>query len=277
LNSNETVEAVRAAADRIGERLGLGEALKESLLRDHLACELARRTDDVVEVEKTVLIREFRGVGPVDIVVRNPTTHDIVGMIECKWSSDPNRDKIYEAAWDAIKLALAALAIPGALGFLVTGATARAWQSTEVIDLFATGVVSTRALWDRPIDPAGLNHTTTVGGSCEAGGRGNMFTNAPEHLEVEFLAETPIAGTDWIIKLSRVAAQAGGQLIKFGQNPEFPQRMSQSWLEQHVPGMPEDEYQRLLNWLRLKAWTDQELTSRVHPLRESPSSGGPSN
>lgn len=268
LAANEVVQAVSLTADRIAMWLGpQGGAVRESVLRDHLSRELAHRTNGIVEIEKTVQIPKFRGVGPVDIVVHAPGERGIVGLIECKWSVDPSRDKIYEGAWDAIKLALATLTLHTAHGFLVTAAAADAWERTDVSDLFATGTVSARALWDRALDPPGLERTTTVGASCEAGGRGNMFSHAPEQLEIKLLTEAPISGTDWIIKASRVAIPEGAALLKFGDAPEFPARISQAWLQQHVPAMREDEYQRLLIWLGHKRWTDRELSTRVHPLR----------
>jgi len=94
-----------------------------------------------------------------------------------------------------------------------------------------------------------------------------MFTDAPEFLEMKFVASTTVPGTDWMIRAARVVA-GKGRNVHFHDPPEFPRRIDQRWLDEHVPPMPEDQFQSLLQWLKLKRWTDQEILSRVQPLRE---------
>jgi hypothetical protein len=188
--------------------------------------------------------------------------------VRCKWSTDHTRDKVYEAAWDAVKLALAIRDALTAAGYLITSAPATSWQRTEVADLFTSGTVNTSELWDRPLDPPGLERTTTVGASLEAGGYGNIFTHAPEQLAIELLAEVPVPGTDHIIKIARVAL-GSHRMIRFAPDPEFPMTISQRWLDEHVTAMPQGAYGRLIHRLRQKRWTDDELDTKVRPLRQT--------
>jgi hypothetical protein len=93
---------------------------------------------DADKEEGSVSITGFRGVGPVDIVVRERTGREVIGLIEVKSSVDANRDKIYEAAWDAIKLTLAQA--PRAQRWLITGAPESSWEKSEVSHLFEDGL-----------------------------------------------------------------------------------------------------------------------------------------
>jgi hypothetical protein len=240
--------------------------ITEALMRDRLARALGHLTEAWIETEWHTPIPEFRGVGPVDIVVRSTEQGEVIALIECKWSTDTSRDKIYEGAWDAVKLALATASTPTADGFLVTGAPRDSWQHTETADLFNTGTVSTPELWARPLQPPGPNGGETVGADCEAGGRGNMFTHAPEQLVINLIADESVADVDITIKASTV--QGAGPLIRFAPEPEFPHPMSKRWLDETVPTMPDDAFDRLVTWLRQKRWTQDELERRVYPLRE---------
>jgi hypothetical protein len=181
---------------------------------------------------------------------------------------DITRDKIYEAAWDAIKLALAA-GESGAAAWLVTGAPLASWEATETPDLFIDGDVNSTALWGRPLYPRGPNGGTTVGGDCEAGGYGNMFTHAPEWLRIRQVAGADVGGSDMWIRAARIA-NSGGAMIRFANDPEFPAKLTQRWLEVHVPDMPDDQFQRLVVRLRMKRWTGTEIDTRIRPLRDMP-------
>jgi len=92
-----------------------------------------------------------------------------------------------------------------------------------------------------------------------------MFTRAPERLIIRAVADTPIAGTDRRIRASRVTG--AGAMVKFAEPPEFPARIDDAWLREHVPAMPESQFERLIVWLRAKRWTDAELATRVYPVR----------
>jgi hypothetical protein len=71
-------------------------AAGEGALRSALVDALRRRVDGVVEAERVVAIPEFQGVGPVDVLLRDEATAAPWGLIECKWSADGRRDKIFE-------------------------------------------------------------------------------------------------------------------------------------------------------------------------------------
>ena len=264
LSEEEVALAVRLLADALRCDHEDGLPPSERALRDHLVWAVAHTSGAVVEPERRVHIPEFQGVGPVDVVTRAGAGGPITGMLECKWSRDEKRDKIYEAAWDAIKLSLASLHNPAAGGFLITAATETAWSHTETGDLFTTGEIQSRELWGRSLTSPGVNGGETVGNDCEAGGRGNVFTHAPERLIITHITDAEIPGTNWVIKAAQV--RADGELVAFASAPEFPALVNQAWLERHVPTMPRDEFARLLGWLAHKRWTDQDLRERVHPL-----------
>jgi len=76
----------------------------------------------------------FQGVGGVDLVLHQPKTTDFCGLIECKWSVDLKRDKIYEGAWDAIRLSLAEGDVDR---WLVTGAPAQAWSVACILEAWS--------------------------------------------------------------------------------------------------------------------------------------------
>jgi hypothetical protein len=110
----------------------------------------------------------------------------------------------------------------------------------------------------------------TVGGDCEAGGRGNMFTEAPQRIRTKHVVTEAIPGGGRTLRAARIVG-GEGRAVTFARAPEFPQRTTDHWLSSHVPEMPRDQYERLIVWLRLKRWTEADLTSRVHPLRRQPS------
>jgi hypothetical protein len=87
--------SLEAAAAALGEDLASGLVLKE----DRLRADLAKRTIGVVERERHVEVPGFQGVGPVDIVMSDLSGGQRSGLVECKWSVDLKRDKIYEGAW----------------------------------------------------------------------------------------------------------------------------------------------------------------------------------
>ena len=262
---NDLIARAVAAATRGLERdLAAGGQISENVLRAHLCEAFENLLPDGCERERHVEVPGFQGVGPVDIVLGDPAAGTGVGLVECKWSV-ASRDKIYEGAWDAIKLALAVGDGSHSRGWLITGAESTAWDATETPDLFETATIETTNLWKRPLRKRGPNGGRTVGEDCENGGYGNMFTHAPAKLHVQLVATAQVAGTPWIVKASRI--RGGGELARFASDPEFPSRIGDAWLSANLPAMEEDKYQRLLHRLRLKRWTDEELASKVYPHR----------
>ncbi|HET6870892.1 MAG TPA: hypothetical protein VFH80_33590 [Solirubrobacteraceae bacterium] len=256
--------AVELASRMLAVLMRSGVKVDESEMRRRLGICLTHLTGASIELERGVPVKGFQRVGPVDVMLRDQRSGDVRGLIECKWSVDPGRDKIYEAAWDAIKLSLADA--PGAGRWLVTGAPEDSWQATETADLFRDGEIETSELWARELYKRGPNGGMTVGADCEAGGHGNMFTHAPERLEVTLTADVKVPGTDRRVKAARIA-RAGGRMVSFHDPPEFPRVVTQDWLRTNVPTMSEDQFGRLVARLRAKRWTDAELAERVHPLR----------
>lgn len=267
VNSPPAIDAVIRAAvlDAVSGLAPRVDVAGEDRLRTALVDALRRRTDWRIKTERSVPIPEFQGVGPVDIVLCNADNAAPWGLIECKWSSDIRRDTIIEGAWDAVKLALATRQNDEA-GWLITAAPTGSWRTTETVDLFAPGIVHTRQLWSRRLQTRGRNGGNTVGEECELGGRGNMFTHAPSRLMIQPVAKTHTPSGGWEVRASRVRAQ--GPLVRFGDPPEFPPRISQEWLEERVPDMDEETFEKLLTRLRLKRWTEAEISGRVLWLRK---------
>lgn len=267
IDDQRLARSVEGASRRLAEDQARGAILKEKHLQEHLRQALAEKLTAAVERERHIAVPGFQGVGPVDVVVSAQSGGPPHGLIECKWSVDVERDKIFEGAWDAIKLALAA---PNyhATAWLVTGAPSASWKSTETPDLFADGRVDTTELWTRALYAPGPNGGTTVGRDCEAGGYGNMFTQAPETLCVRRVAEVAVPGSDVLIRAARVSGE--GAMVRFADDPEFPAAIRDAWLAAHVPNMPEDRFERLLARLWAKRWTTSEIDGRVRPLRRRP-------
>lgn len=148
---------------------------------------------EVVE-RRSVKLDHFPNVGGADV-----TLYDAAGNVWClaelKWSVG-SRDKIFEAAWDAVKLALAREQHQLASGWLVTGASEASWAATECADLFRDGEVDVRELWDRPLIPPGPNGGMTVGDDLEIGARGLMFEAAPTQLTVRSIVAQPMKRGD---------------------------------------------------------------------------------
>jgi hypothetical protein len=154
---------------------------------------------------------------------------------------------------------------PEGEAWLITGAPDVSWETTETPDLFEDGAVGTVELWNRELLAAGPNGGNTVGSDREAGGYGNMFTHAPERLRIKAVCTVAVPGAAVTILGARIV---GGErrTIMFASPREFPQRITDQWLAQHVPVMPGDTYDRLIQWLRLKRWSQAELQTKVYPL-----------
>ncbi|MGH2885174.1 MAG: hypothetical protein ACRDPA_21120, partial [Solirubrobacteraceae bacterium] len=80
LESGLVSEASGLAAHHLADDLDKRVPVKEALLRDRLARALAHTAAADVETERHVPIPEFQGVGPVDIIVRNPAVGELIGI-----------------------------------------------------------------------------------------------------------------------------------------------------------------------------------------------------
>ncbi len=95
-----------------------------------------------------------------------------------------------------------------------------------------------------------------------------MFTHAHEKLAIAAVAAAR-ATDSWEIRAARVVGH--GELVRFGDAPEFPRRIDQRWLAANVPQMDVAMFERLLLRLRAKRWTDAEIAQRVMPFARHPS------
>ena len=239
----------------------------EEDLRSAVCCALQSRLPGHVRKERTLELGAFRGVGGFDVLVDRVPERSVAWLAEVKWSYTP-RSKIFEAVWDAVKLCLAADGYGVSRCWLITGAPSTQWANTEALALFTGGTVGFRELWTEPLIPPGPNGGKTSGEDLLAGGRGNRFTRAPGAFSVQSVAREDLRSgrEDWSIRAVAVHA-AGGWLEDFAPAPVFPRIIRQPWLDANVPGMSDELFAELIDWLRQKRWTERELTARVYPLR----------
>jgi len=119
LDDDQVAAACTLAARLIGVDLDQAVHVDEDRVRARISLALGQLSPVIIETERSVPVTGFRGVGPIDILVRD-LIGATTGLIEVKWSVDPKRDKIFEAPWDAVKLVLAD--VPDAKRWLITGA-----------------------------------------------------------------------------------------------------------------------------------------------------------
>jgi hypothetical protein len=162
--AGQLIIALSRTARTLGDAAADLSELRESDLSAALASELTDVTNREVVEGRSYPLRGFQGVGPFDLAIGgNPPPF----LAELKWSTDLKRDKIFEAAWDAIKLALARLEHGVSEAWLITGASAEAWDQSECSDLFEVGEVDVLELWARPLCAPGPNGGLTVGQDLE--------------------------------------------------------------------------------------------------------------
>jgi hypothetical protein len=265
-------KAIARTADRLLEDPRQFNAMREEDLRTALCEELNELMPGRVRRERTLQLACFQGVGGFDVLVDQAPEAIISMLAETKWSYS-SRDKIFEAAWDAVKLCLAQDEHGAHRCWLVTGASEDSWGQTECADLFSTGQVDFRQLWVRPLVPPGPNGGHTVGEDLKIGGRGNMFTRAPEGIAIEEIAHAPLVrGAErWLLRASAVSPLA--PWFEFAQAPRFPARIDDRWLRRNVAALDDETFGALLDRLRAKRWTEDELRRRVLPLRSGTTAG----
>jgi hypothetical protein len=123
------VRAVWGAAGRL--RSESPAAIDEGAFSGILCQELRTALQLEVRANTTggLTLAQLRGVGGFDVV--GYARGEPVYLAELKWSKD-TREKIFEATWDAVKLALAIHEHPVTRRcWLVTGASEAAWRDTE--------------------------------------------------------------------------------------------------------------------------------------------------
>jgi hypothetical protein len=187
-----------AVADELTQLRLTGASIRE---RTHLDPITKRAFEGQVgrrPLSTTLRAPEFPGVGPVDVVVDSPPL-----LMELKWSY-AMRDKVFESAWDAVKLAIVGPRNGVDCLYVATGASESAWKQTEVADLFGEGAFSPHEMWGRALDPHGPNGGDTVGKDLVWGARGNCPIAMPRTLST-----APVLGaaaSDYRIRVVRVAA-----------------------------------------------------------------------
>src|SRR4051812_15104938 len=169
--------------------------LREENLRSALRTALDTRLPGHVRAERKLELKAFQGVGGFDLLVDRVPERRVAWLVETKWSYT-SRPKIFEGAWDAVKLCLAQAAHSIKRTWLVTGAPAQQWREAECVDLFETGSISVADMWARALVPPGPNGGATVGEDLITGGHGKVFTSAPDRLNVQALDpfDLPSAG-----------------------------------------------------------------------------------
>jgi hypothetical protein len=239
----------------------------EEGLRHEIRAAIEEEAPLLVLQERNFPLADFPGVGGVDLIVLRQEDRTFQHLAELKWTTDPSRDKIFEAAWDLIKLAIAGREPGIDACCLITGASKDAWSKTECADIFEGATIEIDELWRRHLYAPGPNGGKTVGEDLEIGGRGNIFLRAPNPITTVPITHAPItAGLEhW--ELRAVAVFGGQATVEFAEPSPFPRPITQKWLNTTVPEMEEQLFERLLVWLEKKRWTRQDLETRVFPLR----------
>jgi len=252
-----------------------GAAIRERQHLDPFFKDELERLVGTRPVAKKLHTPHFPGLGAVDVVVSEPRA-----LIELKWSY-LIPDKIFEAVWDAIKLALVGLEHHYTALYVAAGASKSAWAATESADLFRAGQVNTIEMWQRPlVPPRSPNRGKTVGEDLVVGGRGNQPVRVPAELQVQ-LVRTLGVGENHELRVARIAPH--GDFVEWPRieipatHPapkptlgadgsfELPRRVTQRWIEAISPALSPDQVAPFLNALRLRGWNEDELQERVFP------------
>jgi hypothetical protein len=290
VGERETDVLIAAVADEVARRMSAfgraGALLRE---REHLD----PITKDVLEsltgdrsVSRRLATADFPGVGAVDVVHGAPPL-----LVELKWSYElPG--KVFESAWDAVKLALLGPAHGTDALYLMTGAARDEWQRSESADLFATGELDPRELWGRSlVPPRGPNRGATIAEDLVIGARGNRPRRMPERILTRRVAACPIADgyelravalrparsvTDWTPSNRGASMPAGTAPVHPDSAGRFvlPARVTQAWIERTAPALDSAMVAPFLRALRERGWSDEDLATRVSPHLRARSAAG---
>ena len=197
-------------------------------------------------------------------------------------------DKLDETLWDLLKLAALSTHPHVEGAFLVCEAPAAIFNgSTDCAALFQGDATGT-----------GRARTTSTLEMIERwrpawkwlleGGYGNHPLLAPREVLIKPSPPFPLAcypGRE--IRVVEVQAATADQIaftetgwpadLDLGENPaqggqaeggpsRIPARITQTWLEAHVPTMDESTFAELLTVLKSRNWSQDELNERVYPL-----------
>jgi hypothetical protein len=192
-------DALGVVATRITDLALSGLHVRERTHLDPFTKDAVAARQGQRPASRTLKTGQFPGLGPVDVVVDRPPL-----LIELKWSY-ATRDKIFESAWDAVKLAM--VGPPHGFGclYLATGAAPSAWHRTEVRDLFEAGAISPHEMWARRLDPPGPNGGITVAEDLVFGARGNRPLAMPEHIDLVPVAD--LSASDYRLRVVRLSGR----------------------------------------------------------------------
>ena len=175
----ETDGLIAAVADEVARRMTAlelpGELLRERQHLDPITKDVFETLTATRPTARTLRTPDFRGLGPVDVVHGAPPL-----LAELKWSYEPP-GKLFESAWDAVKLALLGPAHGVGGLYLMTGASCEEWARSESADLCAGGELDPREFWSRPlVPPRGPNRGATIAEDLLIGARGNRPVRMPD-------------------------------------------------------------------------------------------------
>jgi hypothetical protein len=142
---------IGAELERLGRSHGGLAHLRERHLKQAVHSVLARCTGaTVVECNLAVPGWPLLGRSTTDAVVESKPGSRLPTLVaELKWITATGEVKIYEAIWDAFKMALESK-LPNVTGaYLITGAPTAAWKRDPCVDLFTSCTHSVDELCER--------------------------------------------------------------------------------------------------------------------------------
>ena len=265
-------EVAAEVAHRLGA-LGLpGHELRERRHLDPISKDVFELLTGARPASRTLATADFPGLGPVDVVELERRV-----LVELKWSYRlPG--KVFESAWDAVKLALLGPAHGFDALYLMTGAARAEWSASESADLFTDGVLDPGELWRRPlVPPRGPNHGATIAEDLVIGARGNRPLVMPERIALRRIAACAVVD-DYELRVASIVPL--GTSIAWTPpgpigpipgprppDPEFPlpARVTQAWIERTAPTLEAARVGPFLRALERRGWSQAELSQRVRP------------
>ena len=272
---------IAAVADEVARRmtaLGLpGELLRERQHLDPITKDVFETLTAVRPVSRKLSTPDFPGLGAVDVVHGAPPL-----LAELKWSYE-RPGKLFESAWDAVKLTLLGPAYGIAGLYLMTGASCEEWARSESADLFASGELDPREFWSRPlVPPRGPNRGATIAEDLLIGARGNRPVRMPDRILTRRVTACAFANG---YELRIVGLVPAGRLVEWHApagmtSPEhvsarpaldergrfvLPARVTQAWIERTAPTLDPVLVGPFLRALRERGWSEGELAVRVRP------------
>src|SRR4051812_24711445 len=102
-----------------------GSSLRERQHLQPFTVDECERRSAASPPSRTLRTPDFPGLGPVDVVLARPRA-----LVELKWSY-MLPGKVFESAWDMVKLALVGERLGYPALYIATGAATVEWEATE--------------------------------------------------------------------------------------------------------------------------------------------------